>query len=395
MTDRLNRRQMLRFGGGMSALALLAACDTTGFGFGPVGSDNGPPQAVAQTFGTGPVRVALLLPLSGDPAVSSVGISMANAAQLAMAYVSGNPRLGDNITLVLKDTGTTAPGAAQRASEAVSEGASLILGPLKADQVQAAGAVARSANIPLIGFSNNSSVAAPGIYLLNVLPESEVRRSLTYASDHGRKGIAAIFPNSDFGRVQQTAFTRAIADLHLSPRGAYTFSSQVDAQRLVAQLSSQLASGAIGALFLPDRATAPSFAALLQQAGIAQGKALLIGSADWDNDPAILATPYLAGAVYPAVDDAGYRALQPDYAARFGGNPHPLATIAYTATILANAAPLALANPRYNVQALTIPGGFNGRDGVFRFLPDGRSQYALVIKQVAAGGAVRVDGPKL
>ena len=45
--------------------------------------------------------------------------------------------------------------------------------------------------------------------------------------------------------------------------------------------------------------------------------------------------------------------------------------------------------------ALTNPAGFSGRDGVFRLLPNGHSDYALVMKKVAAGGAVVVDGPKL
>ena len=85
--------------------------------------------------------------------------------------------------------------------------------------------------------------------------------------------------------------------------------------------------------------------------------------------------------------------MRPEYAARFGSDPHPLATIAYTAAILANAPPLV--DSRYSAAQLTMPGGFNGRDGVFRFLPDGRSQYALVIKQVEPGGARQVDGPKL
>lgn len=395
MRDQLNRRQALRLGGGLSLMALLAACDTTNFNFGSMSGSSQPPQGGGRSFGTGPVRVALLLPLSGDPAISSVGISMANGAQLAMDYVAANPRIGDNITLTLRDTGTTSQGAAQSASAAVADGASLILGPLRADQVQAAGAVAHQAGVPLIGFSNNSSVAAPGIYLLNVLPETEVRRSLTYAADHGARSVAALFPNTDFGRVQQSAFTRAVGELRVTPRGAYTFSNETDARTLVAQLAPQLSSGSIGALFLPDRASAPMLGGLLQQAGVPPGKTLLIGSADWDNDAAILQAASLTGAVYPAVDDTGYRAMQPEYTARFGGKPHPLATIAYTAAILANAAPLALTNPRYNAAALTVPGGFNGRDGVFRFLPDGRSQYALIMKQVTAGGAVRADGPKL
>jgi len=384
---------MLRLGAGFSALTLLAACDTSNFNFGSIGDTGQRPSGKGPVYGNGKVRVALLLPLSGDAALANVGISMANAAQLAMDYVAANPKIGDNITLAVKDTGASTQGATQQAQAAVGEGAALILGPLKAEQVQAAGAVAKGAGIPLIGFSNNAAVASPGVYLLNVLPETEVHRSLTYASEHGHRAVAGVFPASPFGQVQQAAFQRAVADLRLSNQGTSTFSSDRDAAGVVARLAPQLSSGQIDTLFLPDRASAPAFAGALQQAGIKPGKVLVVGSADWDGDPTILATPYLTGAVYPAVDDTGYRALQGDYAARFGGNPHPLATIAYTATILANAS--ALANARYSAGVLTLPGGFNGRDGVFRFLPDGRSQYALIMKQVQAGGAVRADGPKL
>ena len=394
MAGQIDRRQFLRLGAGASVLALLAACDTTSFNMAPIGGTAGAATGnPGQSFGNGPVRVALLLPLTGDAALAAVGISMANAAQLAMDYVQASPKIGDNITLVLKDTGATAQGAEAQASAAVAEGAALILGPLRADQVEAAGAVAKTANIPLIGFSNNSTAAAPGVYLLNVLPETEAHRSLGYALAHGRKAIAGVFPNTDFGRVQQAAYQQTMSGLGLMSRGTFTFNSQNDMHNAVAQLAPQLSSGGIAALFMPDRATAPAVAALLQQAGVPQGKALLIGSADWDNDPTIAATPYLAGAIYPTVDDAGYRALSAEYTAKFGSTPHPLSTIAYTAVILANAAPLA--NARYGAAQLTMPGGFNGRDGVFRFLPSGQSQYALVVKQVAAGGAQRIDGPKL
>ena len=67
----------------------------------------------------------------------------------------------------------------------------------------------------------------------------------------------------------------------------------------------------------------------------------------------------------------------------------------YTATILANSSALALGSPKYDRAQLTTPGGFKGRDGVFRFLPDGRSEYALVIKQVSIGGSAVAEGSKL
>lgn len=390
-----------RLGMGLALMAVLAGCSAGGFGSfggssgGMIGEQGGLPLATGLSFGKGPVRVALLLPLSGDPALAAVGTSMANAAQLAIDFIEQSEAIGENITVVLKDTGPSAAGASQQASAAVSEGASLILGPLKADQVSAAGAVAKAAGIPLIGFSNNSGAASPGVYLLNVLPESEVRRSMAYAKAKGRKAFAAIFPNTDFGRIQEGAFRQAASDLGLNARAVYNFSSEAEARTVIQQLAPLLQQGQIDTLFIPDRATAPSFGVLLEEATIPTGTVQLIGSADWNGDANIAATPYLVGAIYPAVDDAGYQALLPEYQAKFGSAPHALATIAYTATILANNSSLSLGTPRYDRAQLTLPGGFNGRDGVFRFLSDGRSEYALVVKQVTVGGATVVDGPKL
>jgi ABC-type branched-subunit amino acid transport system substrate-binding protein len=392
----LTRRRALL--GGLSLLT-LGGC-TGGFDFPSFSGPGQPPDngmnlplAEGQTFGTGPVRVALLLPLTGDAA--TVGTSMAGGAQLAMEFIAGNANMTANITLVVKDTGPSAQGAAAAASQAVSEGSSLILGPLKADQVNAAGSVARSAGIPMIGFSNNSGAAQPGVFLLNVLPESEVKRSLGYAKSIGKRAFAGIFGTDDFGRIQQGAFTQAASELGLHVVAVYNFSSEEEARGVVTQIAPTLMAGQIDTLFLPDRKTAPSFGVLLEEAKVAGGAIQIIGSADWNGDTNIENTPYLSGALYPAVDDQGYQALLPLYSQRFGGTPHPFVTIAYTAVILANASSLAMGTPRFDRALLTIPGGFKGRDGVFRFLADGRSEYALVMKKVAIGGAQLVDGAKL
>src|SRR5690606_6068847 len=162
------------------------------------------------------------------------------------------------------------------------------------------------------------------------------------------RAFAGVFPNTDFGRIQEGAFRQAAADLGFNARAVYNFSSETEARGVVQQLVPLLQGGQIDALFLPDRATAPSFGVLLEEAGIPAGSVQIIGSADWNADPAIASTPYLVGAVYPAVDDAGYQTLLPQYQQRFGGTPHALATISYTATILANASSLAMGTPRYD-----------------------------------------------
>lgn len=383
----------------------LAAC--SGFSFGPeIGTRNiatptPPPAAAAgqlpsaqgETIGNGPVRVALLLPLTGD--LGSVGTSMANGARLAMDFIAQSPSVKDNITLVIKDTSGNPARASALASQAVSEGASLVLGPLRGDAVKAAGAVTSGAGVPLIGFSNTTSAAAPNVYLLNVLPENEIKRSLSFARANGRRSVAAIVPSTRFGQIQEAAFRKVAGEMGFNIAGVYAFGSQDEAQAAVEQLAPQIGAGTVDALFLPDRSTAPSIAVMMETAGIANNRVTILGSADWARDPKIQSTPYLVGALYPAVDTSGQALLRPDYVAKFGAEPHPLTSIAYTATLLANSSTLALATPRYDRGQLTRASGFNGRDGLFRFLPDGRSEYALVMNTVTTGGSRQVDAPKL
>lgn len=398
---------------GAVALFVLSACSPTEFQFGSrtlsFGGDAPMPSGQAQmipnqpmlpagpseSFGRGPVKVALLLPLSGDPGLASVGTSLANASKQAVAFIEANPNIAENVTFTLRDTGATVQGATSAANAAVADGAKLILGPLRADQVTAAGAVARSAGLPLIGFSNNPTAASPGVYLLSVLPDAEMKRSLNWVKVQGRRGIAGIFPATEFGQAQETAFRQQAVAAGFAPQAVYTFSNVSEAKQVIDQALPMIQRTLIDTLYLPDRATAPSFGVLLSQAGITPDMVQIVGSADWEGDPAIMTGGVLNGAIYPSVDDAGMAAIGADYQARFGSQPHALATIAYTATVLANVNALSMASPPYNAGLLTAATGFNGRDGVFRFLGNGRSEYALAIKKIGPGGAVQIEGAKL
>jgi len=401
-TLRIRARTLALRALGLSALVALSACSgmsipTFSGGGNPAERINQPaqslPAASGRTVGSGPVRVAMLLPLTGD--VASVGTSMSNAASLAMDYIASSPNAGNNITLVIKDTQGNPAVASQKASEAVSENASLILGPLKAESVQSAGSVARNAGIPLIGFSNNSGAASPGVYLLNVLPETEVRRSLSFAQGNGTQALAAIVPSNAYGRIQEGAFRQVASELGMTVRAVYQYSTEQEARTAVDQVTPFLEQGSIDGLFIPDRATAPSIGVLLGQAGIAKNNLTIIGSSDWAGDQTIQQTAFLGGAIYPAVDDSGLTALTPQYTQQFGNEPHPFSTLAYTSVLLANSSTLSQSQPRYDQTQLTRPSGFNGRDGLFKFRADGTSQYALTINRVTSGGAQRVDGARI
>src|SRR5258707_1496074 len=154
-----------------------------------------PPQQPA-TVGSGQVKVALILPLTAPGNAGIAAQSMKNAAEMALTEFSK-----PNIQLLIKDDGGTAQGAQTAAQQALAEGAEIILGPLFAQAVAAAGQVARTRNVPVIAFSTDTSVASRGVYLLSFLPESDVERIVEYAVAQGKRSFGALVPGNAYGPV--------------------------------------------------------------------------------------------------------------------------------------------------------------------------------------------------
>jgi ABC-type branched-subunit amino acid transport system substrate-binding protein len=124
------------------------------------------------------VRVGLLLPLSGP--AESLGRDMLDAAEMALFDVGDN-----DLVLLPRDTGGTPAGARRAAQEVVGEGAEVILGPLFGQAVRAVGPIAAAADIRVLAFSNDASVATEGTFLLGFRPEEQVRRVVRYALASG------------------------------------------------------------------------------------------------------------------------------------------------------------------------------------------------------------------
>ena len=133
------------------------------------------------------IKIGLLLPLSGPAEV--IGRDMLDAAQMALFDV------GDNkLVLLPRDTAGTPAGARLAAQEVIREGAEVILGPLLAADVAAVSPIAAQANIRVLAFSNDASVATDGTFLLGFRPEEQVRRVVAYALDSGALVRAAPAP---------------------------------------------------------------------------------------------------------------------------------------------------------------------------------------------------------
>jgi branched-chain amino acid transport system substrate-binding protein len=373
-----------------AAAAVLTACAGGNSEF---FSNTPPPEtatpAPAATLGQGQVRVGLILPLSAQGNAGVAATSMKNAADLALAEFK-NP----NIQLLVKDDGGTPQGAQAAAQQAISEGAEIIIGPLFAEAVRAAGATTRQRGIPVIAFSTDVSVASHGIYLLSFLPETDVKRIVDYAVSRGKRSFAAMLPDSAYGAVVEAAFQQEVARrggrilaLEKYPHDA---GRMAEPARRVAQAASH-----VDSIFIPDGADAvPQVVQSLGAAGVNMKRVQLLGTGLWD-DPRVFSDKTLDGGWYAAPESAGFRNFSGRYRARFGSDPVRTATLAYDAVALVAALVKTQGAQRFSEQVLTNSSGFAGIDGVFRFRPDGTNERGLAVLRVApSGGQVVSPAPK-
>jgi branched-chain amino acid transport system substrate-binding protein len=344
----------------------------------PVQSQALPPPDTAAAapgqIGTGPVKVALILPLTQGGAPSNIGVSLRNAADLALSEAGTT-----DVTLLVKDDQSTPDGATAAAQASLTDGADLIIGPLYAADVRAAAPIISAAHKPMIAFSTDASVAQPGVYLLSFLVESYVDRIVDFAASKGKRSFAAMIPDNDYGRIAAAEFQQAAARRGVRVMEIENYQSDTidDAAKKIGGLGNQ-----IDALFIPEQASAmPAVTQALTANGIDGHKLQILGTGLW-NDPRVLALPALQGAWFAAPDNAGFVAFASRYRAKYGSDPARIATLSYDAVSIAVALAHRPGADHFSDAVLTNHAGFNGADGVFRFRPNGLNDRALAIMQI-------------
>ena len=376
-----------------------------------------PPPPVS---GSG-VRLAMVLPLSGR--MSTLGQALLNAAQLAIFHFGD-----ESIELLVHDTRGSAAGAAEAASRAIADGASIILGPLLAGSVRAAAPAARAANVPLIAFSSDRSVAGNGVYTMGFLPSQQVHRVVAFAHSKGLRRFAILAPNDAYGNTVVNALHAAAAARGASVVRSKRYSPKtVDFSGIVRQLANfdsrrqrllaqraqlkkrndKLAKRSLQRLAkLQTVGDLPFDALLIADGGkrlqgiaahlpfydIDPSKVRMLGTGQWD-EFGVWAEPALVGGWFAAPPPAERADFLNQYAEIYGKKPPRLATLAYDAVALSASLGQAETGPDFSRAALTNPIGFAGRDGIFRFGSNGLTQRGLAVLEIEARGFKVVGEP--
>lgn len=363
------------------------------------------------------VRVGLLLPFSSpNQGVRQLSVALQDSVQMALFQSGVN-----NVLLLPKDTRGTAVGARAAAEAAIESGAEVLLGPVFAENVNAAARIAVPYSVPIVAFSSDRTVAQPGVYLLSFQAEEEVRRVTQYAMSQGLLTFGALVPANSYGELasdvlSQTVFRNGgtvtnIVSYDTESKDFRPFAKKIaeydqraealkqhmnelrlrnddEAKNELAKLEKQETFGAVSyqAVLIPAGGTTlRGLAPLLPYFDVDNRQVRFLGTGLWD-DAALWREPALSGGWFAAPSPDQREAFFSMFKSTFDYVPPRLASLGFDAMMLTAA--LARGMPRgerFTGERLTNPSGFAGVDGVFRFRSDGSAERGLAVIEIRDG----------
>ena len=341
-------------------------------------------------------RIALMLPHEGP--AGRVGRDIQGGAELAMFKLAPG-----HVDMVFIDTSGSLDNAV---AQARNSGADIVLGPLFSGTTAEVSRRLGFDGPPVISFSNDLSVAAPGVYLLGQAPEREIDVALSYAlatteplrgSGRINPAVAILVDDSPYGaRVAERA-QRVLQQQGLAPAARVGFDRATldDEQTLreaVRDIARRIPSSGGGPAAPPydivvlagDVSFGLRVAPVLAWYDINPERVRFVGTSLWSS-PAILQEPSLQRGIYADAPESRRRAFNSIWRETGARPPGGHATLGFDAVALSAA--LSAEDPGAFRQRLAGREGFAGFSGTFRFEPDGRNTRLLDVLEIDSGSA--------
>lgn len=376
----VTRRKFVRRAALVAASLALAACDPLAMGGGP-------------SINTGkPVPVALLVPSgSGSTTDEHLATSLENAARLAMADMSGV-----EIDLRVYSTAGQPAQAASAATRAVNDGAKIIVGPLYAEAVNAAGVAVAASGVNLLSFSNNPDIAGGNVFILGATFQNTANRIVRYLAGQGKRRILMVSAETAAGDLARGAVARAASASAAAVVGNVSYAmSQNGVVTAAPQIVSAARSNSADVVMI-DATTdgaLPILTQLIREQGLAADVVQLAGLARWDVPAQAAALPGLQGGIFAMPSPQLTQQFESRYTAAYGTPPVPAAIVglAYDGVAAIGALVKQGKSDALTGAALTQGSGFAGVNGVFRLRTDGTNERGLAIAKIQNSQVVVID----
>jgi hypothetical protein len=336
-------------------------------------------------------RAAILLPLSG--AYQSVGTELRKAVD--MAVISLAPPQFEVIYI------DTAKAPAEAAYAAIAADADIIIGPVFSSHTAAIAPIAIENRIPVLSFSNNSTITNPGVWIMGQQPEHEMEAVLSYAMA-SLAAIENIPPEQARIAIvtNDTAYGRTLRDYsirHLITAGAAQ-PAQLLLDQTVLENENRLQQSIRQFARWTKENPSPEFdmviicgdadftltvAPVLVWHDLDPAKVRFVGSSQW-NRADMITEPSLQGGLYATLPTDRRQRFEKVWNTYFTEPPGDLAPLGFDAVAVASlmTGDTTTDNEDMANNVLLRETGFAGFSGVFRFYPDGSHRRHLEVRQI-------------
>ncbi len=363
----------------VAASVLLAACD-------PVPISGGGPSINTSK----PVPVALLVPRgSGQHGDDVLAQGLENAARMAIADLNGV-----QIDLRVYDTGGDPQTAAAVATQAVNDGARILLGPVYAEAANAAGIAAAKRGVNVLAFSNNTSIAGGNVFVMGPTFENTANRLTQYAARQGKRNMVVVSDNNAAGMAGRAAIQQAAVQSGVTIGGNVSFDvSQQGVINAIPTITNGVRQANADMMFLTATTVGalPLLSQLLPEAGIKTSDVQYVGLTRWDIPSQTLALPGVQNGWFAVPDPIKSSAFSARYQSTYGAAPNPISGLAYDGIAAIGALVRSGNSEALTGAALTQSAGFQGTGGIFRLLPDGTNERGLAVATIQDQKVVIID----
>lgn len=367
----LARKSVIRTAAVLSAVA-IAACTPTAS-----------PSARGPEIDAGaPVPVALLVPSgSGQATDELLAANLQNAARLAISDL-GSVR----IDLRVYSTAGQPAQAQAMAQKAVDEGAKIILGPVYAQEANAAGVAVADEGVNVLSFSNNTDIAGGNVFVLGPTFRNTAERLSSFAVRQGKSRVMVIHDKTPAGEVGRAAIQQGVANAGgtVVAVSGYEF-SQNGIMSAAPELARTARSSGAQALFLTAEPAGalPLLSQLLRDNGVDPAASQFLGLTRWDTPPEMVSLPGIQGGWFALPDPNLYQQYQTRYQTAFGQPPLPISGLAYDGIAAIGSLVKSGRANALSAAALTQGSGFVGVGGIFRLRGDGTNERGLAVAQIS------------
>ncbi len=352
---------------------LVAGCQSSNLDEGLKGSEAKSEAPLAdQSFGSGPVKVALLVPLTGG--MAPAGADVRDGAALALKDLGEG-----NLTMIAIDTGGTVDQTRIASQRAITNGSSFtaIYGDEASVSASTAGGVAGLALV------DNATARPPGMFAFLPGPVDSLAAGILHAAANV-KGDTVIFVPDDF-----SSQSRQLLDERLNGRVKYTIVTYSGTDDPL-----KVAGAAVNAAIVGLAGTDSKVSQIMRGVLIGRDKEnrpAIVGHSGWPQS--LYQFPELNGALVALPDRSGYDHIATEYGNEYNRDVTSEAaygydTIAIVAGLVRAKGPDGLKRDNFLGSA-----GFRGVTGAFRFLADGSVQRLFAIFVNQSGKMTRIAGP--